>query len=145
MTSIWIIIALTFLFAELGSPGLFFFVSFALGALVSAVFSMFSFCLSIQVMTFVSASILTFFVIRKFLQRAKFSDIQYERSETNIDALVGKTAVVVKDIKNLACGRVKIGGELWVARSDENEVIEVGEVVCVVAVSGNKVLVKKIF
>ena len=143
ITSVWIVIALFLLFAELGAPGLFFFVSFAFGALVSAFFSMFFFSLTVQLTMFISVSLATFFVIRVLLKRAKFSDVHHESVESNIDALVGKTAVVTKLIKTSARGHVKIGAEEWVAQSVENQEIEVGERVRVVSVSGNKVLVKR--
>jgi membrane protein implicated in regulation of membrane protease activity len=56
-------------------------------------------------------------------------------------ALVGVTAIVVARVDGHG-GRVKIGGELWSARSsDGNEVIEPGARVTVMDISGATALV----
>lgn len=56
-------------------------------------------------------------------------------SPTNTDALIGADATAVTEVTNQE-GRVKIGGEVWSARSLEREVIEPGANVTVVEISG---------
>ena len=62
---------------------------------------------------------------------------------TGTAALVGQHALVVERIANReGVGTVKIGGEVWTARSyDENQVIEPGEQVEVVEIRGATALV----
>lgn len=56
-------------------------------------------------------------------------------------ALVGRSAVVVEKVTALG-GRVRIGGEVWSARSfDESQVISAGSIVDVFAIEGATALV----
>ena len=56
-------------------------------------------------------------------------------------ALVGRSAIVVEKVTALG-GRVRIGGEVWSARSyDESQVIPVGSAVDVFAIEGATALV----
>ena len=61
---------------------------------------------------------------------------------TNVDSLIGMQAVVTEQIDNLhAKGQVKIRGQIWTARSaDENIIYETNEVVTVVAIEGVKLI-----
>lgn len=58
-----------------------------------------------------------------------------EGHRTGVDALVGGTAIVVSTVDGNG-GRVRIGGEVWSARSLDREVIEPGAEVTVVEISG---------
>ncbi|MEU4766163.1 NfeD family protein [Actinosynnema sp. NPDC023794] len=55
--------------------------------------------------------------------------------KSGVEALVGATAVVVSTVDGHG-GRVRIGGEVWSARSLDREVIEPGAEVTVVEISG---------
>ncbi|NUS63336.1 MAG: NfeD family protein [Saccharothrix sp.] len=55
--------------------------------------------------------------------------------KSGVEALVGSTAVVVSTVDGHG-GRVRIGGEVWSARSLDREVIEPGAEVTVVEISG---------
>ena len=60
---------------------------------------------------------------------------------TGTSALVGRSATVIEEVTPLA-GRVRIGGEVWSARSyDEAQVIPVGSTVDVFAIEGASALV----
>lgn len=64
---------------------------------------------------------------------------------TNVNAIIGKTAVVIEPIDNLrGTGRVMIGSVDWTARSDDGTVIEKDALVRVLRVEGVKVRVEKI-
>ncbi|MBP2336338.1 membrane protein implicated in regulation of membrane protease activity [Saccharothrix coeruleofusca] len=54
---------------------------------------------------------------------------------SGVEALVGGTAVVVARVDGHG-GRVRIGGEVWSARSIDGRVVEPGEEVTVVEISG---------
>ena len=55
--------------------------------------------------------------------------------KSGVEALVGSTAVVVSTVDGHG-GRVRIGGDVWSARSLDREVIEPGAEVTVVEISG---------
>jgi membrane protein implicated in regulation of membrane protease activity len=64
-------------------------------------------------------------------------------SDTNVAALVGKKAIVIKEITPFSFGRVKVGGEDWAAISENNVIIEEGKVVVVTGWEGVKLIVKE--
>ena len=61
--------------------------------------------------------------------------------KTNIDAIIGRTGIVQKDIGRNESGMVKIGHEQWHARSDED--IKEGEEIVVTGIQGITLTVKK--
>ena len=141
----WIVMSFLFLFAELQTPGLFFFVSFAVGSLGAAIFAFLKYSLVIQCVAGLAISLITFFLMRSFLKKKRLSDVRYESSETNIDALVGKSGVVTSEIKPREKGQVKVGGEIWRAMTDKKDnglVIERGAVVKILCVKGNTLIVR---
>jgi len=137
----WIIIAILFLIAELGSPGLFFFFSFFLGALATAITSFFVVYYTAQLLVFLSGTMLAFFVMQKWVKaRTGLSQEQ----KTNVDALKGKHAIVTTSIGQNTPGYISIQGVLWLARSADNAAIEKDSWVEIVDVCGAHLRVKKI-
>jgi len=63
------------------------------------------------------------------------------KSKTNVDAIVGRTGIVVRGISRNADGRVKVGSEDWKARATED--IEEGAGVVVTEVTGATLIVEK--
>jgi membrane protein implicated in regulation of membrane protease activity len=56
--------------------------------------------------------------------------------KTNVDALVGKKALVTETVDEHN-GQVKVNGEIWSARAyDETEVLEPGRTVTIMSISG---------
>ncbi len=72
-------------------------------------------------------------VFKKYLKR--------NDSKTNVDRLIGKTAICLKAILNGERGEVKIDGKIWTAIANEN--IQVNEKVTVLAIEGVKLVVQK--
>ena len=69
--------------------------------------------------------------------------IKPKQTKTNIDAIIGKTALVTEEIDNAKeCGEVRVGGLCWSARSAEGDILPVGVQVTVLAVDGVKLIVK---
>lgn len=88
---------------------------------------------------FAIASVLLLLAVRPALRRRLDSGI--EHSVMHSRALVGTTAVVVARVDGHG-GRVKIGGDLWSARSlDGHDVVEPGAKVTVMDISGATALV----
>lgn len=136
---IWLIAGLALIAAEVLS-GEFVLLMIGGGALAAAGASaLFGGNLLVDVGVFALASVLLLFAVRPALRR---------RLEKGVDhgvmhhrALVGNTAFVVKRVDGHG-GQIKIGGDLWSARSlDEHNVIEPGARVTVMDISGATALV----
>ena len=94
-----------------------------------------------QVAIFIVLATGLLFGTRKFVKRIL---VQKDSQGTNLDLIVGHTAIVVEEIDNIqACGAVKINGLEWSARAIDNTVIEKGAVVTVKEINGNKLFVEK--
>lgn len=133
----WLMIALFFLVLELGNPGLFFFLSFCIGALITMGATLFGFETVIpQIGIFFTTSLLSFVCLKMWLKRATVHS-----KKTNSDALIGKSGIVMKTILVESPGLVKIGGEVWSARSLHGAIIATGASIKVVAVSGAHLIV----
>ena len=63
------------------------------------------------------------------------------KSKTNVDAIVGRTGIVLQRIAQNVDGRVKVGNEDWRARATED--IEKGDEIVVTDVSGVTLIVEK--
>jgi len=63
------------------------------------------------------------------------------KSKTNVDAIVGRTGIVVRGISSNVDGRVKVGSEDWRARATED--IEEGAGIVVTDVTGATLIVEK--
>ena len=64
-----------------------------------------------------------------------------KKAKTNIDAIIGKTGIVLKSIAKNFDGRVRIGSQRWRARSEEE--INEGDEIVVTGVSGATLIVEK--
>lgn len=93
-----------------------------------------------EIIVFALISLLSFLIIKPLVSKK----LQRIKSNTNVDSLLGRKGLVVKKITNLDKGEVKINSVIWNAiKRDSEEDIEKGEVVEIVAIQGNKLLVRK--
>ena len=135
---IWLIVGLVLIAAEVLS-GDFVLLMLGGGALAAAGVSFLVGGPIAGAVAFVVVSVLLVFAARPALRRRLNRGIDH--SVMHHKALVGTTAVVVARVDGHD-GRVKIGGELWSARSsDGREVIEPGAKVTVMDISGATALV----
>ena len=94
-----------------------------------------------QVIIFVVLSTVLMLLFYKKLK----DNISLKSEKTNLDALIGKTAVVEEDITPLAVGRVKVCGLSWSAYcSDTETVVKKGEYVTIEAIDGVKLLCSRV-
>jgi membrane protein implicated in regulation of membrane protease activity len=63
-------------------------------------------------------------------------------AKTNIDAIIGRQGIVLRNIAKNTDGLVKVGNEQWRARAEEG--IKGGEEIVVISVSGVTLIVEKI-
>ncbi len=112
---------------------------FALGALASAVVSVFTDDILVQLAVFSVLSIICIIATRPLARRLKEKNGEVP---TNCDRYIGKTAEVIVDIDNTnASGQVKVDGSVWSAKSVSNDVLPKGTQVRVNAIEGVKMLV----
>ena len=114
---------------------------FVPGAVIAIVLAALELEVWIQSLVFFVVSIVSVAVFQSlFRKKLKGS----KKNATNLDRIIGETAVVTETIDNLRSeGCVKVNGQLWGARSDLNDVINDGEIVEIVAVSGVKLICRK--
>jgi membrane protein implicated in regulation of membrane protease activity len=131
---IWLIAAVVFGVGEIATLG-FFLAPFAGGALVAAIVSAAGAGAVISWAMFLVVSVVLLAALRPL---ARSHRRQPPALRTGTAALVGSNAIVVERIANdEGVGCVRIGGEVWTARSyDDDEVIEAGKKVQVVEIRG---------
>lgn len=135
----WLIVSGIFFAFEIITVGFLLF-WFAIGALIAMIISFFISNIYIQSIVFlVSSTILLFFTRPLAKKITKNSD----SVNTNAFSIVGKRGIVLKDINSIAgTGQVKIGTEVWSAKSYSKEHIATGSEVEVVEIDGVKAVVK---
>ena len=137
---IWLIIAGLFIIIETFTSGFLIF-WFGIGALISMIISIFIEDIFIQTIIFIISSVILIFATKPFVK--KFTN--NKTISTNINSLIGKTGIVVKEIDNLASvGQVKVNGELWSAKSINNQIISENTKVEIIQIDGVKLIVKTI-
>ncbi len=139
MWQIWLIIAGLFFIGEIATVGFLIF-WFGVGALVAMLVSLFTSNVIIQTSVFVISSAILLFATKPFVK--KFIDVK--STNTNAFSIIGKKALVRKEINSNSVGQIKINGEIWSAESENNEIIPEGSEVEIVKINGVKAIVKPI-
>lgn len=135
----WLILAIVLVGIEAATLGIFT-IWFAIGALAALIISLTGLPFLYQVIAFIITSgVLLYFtrpIVKNFLVK--------KTHRTNSNRLIGEKGVVIEKIDVvLGKGQVKIFGQIWSARSFDNESIDVDEMVEVQEISGVKLIVKK--
>lgn len=135
----WLIIAAVLFIFEAITVGLVC-IWFSLGALGAFAVSFFTENIIIQLLIFALISAVSFIFVKPV-----FGKIMPERTNTNSTSrLIGKTAVVTEKITP-SSGRVKTGDISWLAKSsEENDVIETGTSVKIIATNSNVLTVERL-
>lgn len=143
MVWFWLSLAIALLVIELSTTQ---FVSiwFAIGAgvtsLIKAIFT--DIGVIWQAMIFVLISAVLLIATRPFVKR--FLHKKGKDSETNLELVLGKEAIVVEEINNIKGeGAIKINGLVWSARSSDNSQIPVDTVVVFKEIDGVKAIVER--
>ena len=110
---------------------------FAIAALVMVFLSFLPIPLPVQILIFLAiASILLIFTRPLAVKKFKMG-----REKTNADSIVGKQALVIKPIGEFEKGEVKVGGQIWSARTENNAEIAEGTKCNVLRVEGVQLIV----
>lgn len=139
---IWAIVVVVAGVGEMLTPGAFFLLPFALGALAAMIASLFDAPVWLGWLLFVSVSAPSF---------AAFIPLRRRLDESQTDVGVGvkrlldKEAVVTHRIgpEPGAAGEIRVERELWRATGPKGEVLEEGTVVRIVGVEGTRALVER--
>jgi len=135
----WIWVALTIIFSliEAFTFGLTT-IWFALAAFVMVFLSFLPIPLVFQIIIFlaISATLLI------FTRPVAIKKLKIGREKTNVDSLVGRHALVTKQIGEFERGEVKLNGQIWTARSDNDAKINEGTKCEVVRIEGVQAIVR---
>ena len=137
---IWLIIIIAALIVEAITMGLTS-IWFAPAALITMLLSFTGVSIWIQITVFIALS--GFMLL--FLYPLAKEKLKIGHVKTNYDTVNGKEGVVLETIDNLqAVGKVKVQGQIWTARSQDDAVIKKDNKVIVREVKGVKLIVEKI-
>jgi len=135
----WVIAAGVLAVGEMVTTG-FFLGPVAVAALVAALAAVIGLGTALQVAVFAVAAVASLALIRPVARRHL---VMPAHLRTGTAALVGSRALVLERV-DARGGQVKIGGEVWSARSyDDDEVLEAGAQVHVMEIEGATALVSE--
>lgn len=138
-TYFWLLICVLLIAIELATMGLttIWFAVGALGAFIAALAGS-GILLQLLVLILISLVLLLFTrpVVVKYFQA---------KTKTNVEGLTGRIVVITEAVNNLTGqGAAKVNDLIWTARSaDDNVIFAEGELAEIIAVKGNKIIIKK--
>lgn len=110
---------------------------FVISGILALILSFFVDSSLIQFGVFVMVGVVLLVATRPMLKNAKWQ----KKESTNLDRVVGMSALVTEKIIKNNLGEVKVDGKRWSAYSDED--IEVGSIVNVLEINGVKLKVER--
>ena len=129
----WFLLGMVMLGAEVLIAFTLYAGSVALAALVASVMAALGASIELQILSFAVASALSLLFVRPVARRHLIVE---DKVKVGHEALVGKKAMVLQDV-SVDGGRVKIEGDVWSARVEDEEIlVPVGERVEVVGFRG---------
>ena len=141
MWHIWLILAGIFFILEIITIGFFVF-WLGIGALLAMVVSFFTDNIAIQSAVFIISSCLLILLTKPLVDKVLGNK---KNVPTNAYNIIGKTALVTEEINSITgIGQVKIGGEIWSAKSTDESIIPKGSKVEIISIEGVKACVQLI-
>ena len=143
MSWFWLSLAIALTVIELSTVQLvsiWFAVGAGITSLLKVIFPQISIAWQVVIFVFISAALLvaTRPLVKRFLYKKN------KESETNLELVIGKEAIVVEEINNIKGeGAVKINGLVWSARSIDNSQIPVDTIVIFKEIDGVKAMVER--
>jgi membrane protein implicated in regulation of membrane protease activity len=134
---IWMAVAILFAIAEGFTLGLTF-IWFSGGALLAMITSFLKLPIFVQVLAFIVGSALMLIYTRP----AAIKIFKIGSTKTNVDSLIGKEGIVIKELQPFAMGQVNVKGQIWSAKPELDVTIPEGTRVEVVRIDGVKLIVK---
>ncbi len=116
--------------------------SVGVGLLLAAAGSYLGLSTEMQIFLFSGGMIFSFFMIKPIMVKLIYNK---DAEKTNVEAMIGRKGVVLEEINlSKGTGRVKIDGDDWKARVEDDLVVEKGEKVEVLKLESIVLVVKKI-
>ena len=138
MWQFWLILSGIFFVFEMATVGFLIF-WLGIGALTAMIISFFVDNVIIQTAVFVVTSIALIFLTKPFVK--KFAN-PGANVKTNAYSIIGKNAIVTKEIdSNANVGQIRVGGDVWSAKTENEEVIPAHAEVKVLRIEGVKAIV----
>lgn len=137
MSIFWTILTILLIITE-ASTSYFVSIWFAGGAFAALISSLFDVGIIWQILIFVAVTTILLIATKPIVKKLRKTSFE----KTNVDALIGKTAIVTEAITdNNSTGSVKLDGKIWSARSKHGTDINEGQLVTVEEISGVKLIV----
>jgi membrane protein implicated in regulation of membrane protease activity len=135
---VWVVLAVALAVGEVLTPGLFFLGPVALAAGAAAVAELLGAGTVGSLVVFIVCSIASLAFLRPVARRhVRLPAL----SRTGTDALIGRKAVVTRQVDAVG-GRIRVGGEEWSARAYlDDQVLAEGQTVDIVQIEGATALV----
>lgn len=132
----WLVLVIVLSFVEIATVSL---VSiwFVASGIVAMILSFFIEDTAIITTIFILLGIFLLVISRPIVNKLRSKD----NEKTNLDRIIGETAIVTEDIKKNVVGEVKVDGKIWSAVSKENCLK--GDTVKVLKIDGVKLIVEK--
>ena len=140
---IWLLVAAVFVVIEIFTSG-FAVACFSVGCVFGSILAACDLSLTWQVVAFAIGTFLAFLFIRPFVMKIIDRKTNDNGVRTNMDNIVGKTAVVTESIEEGGYGRVKIDGDDWKAQTADGSAVEKGAKVTIVSYESIILTVKKL-
>ncbi len=140
---IWLLVAAVFVVIEIFTSG-FAVACFSVGCVFGAILAACELSLTWQVVAFAVGTFLAFVFIRPIVMKYLDKKTNDNGVKTNMDSIIGKTAVVTEKIEENGYGRVKIDGDDWKAQTSDGSAVEVGTKVKIEAFESIILTVKKL-
>ena len=142
LTTVWLILFVIFVVAEVVTAGALVSIWFCIGSLAAMVAARAGTSVFVQIAVFLVVSIALLVLTKPFIKKV----LKQKSEPTNADVIIGRIGVVIEEIDNLEeKGAVKIDGKVWTARSvAENKSIQKDSKVRIVRIQGVKVLVEEV-
>lgn len=140
MAMFWMVAIWVFVIVEVISPNL---VSlwFAVGSVAALIAANYSLKIKWQIVIFLIVSL----ILLSLLRPIYIKYIKVKNIKTNVDALIGEEGFVTADINNVeGKGLVKVKGQIWSARSQDEEIISSGAKIKILKIEGVKLIVKTV-
>ncbi|WP_353067036.1 NfeD family protein [Arcanobacterium hippocoleae] len=112
----------------------------ALGAFSTAIVAAFSTSLTLQIITFAVVAVVALLFVRPWARNHINAGTG---KESNVYAMTGRNAIALSEITENS-GRVKIGGEVWSARTKNDQIIPAGAEVTVLEIEGAHAVVYEV-
>lgn len=111
------------------------------GSIVALILACLKVGYEIQIISCIVVSVVLLLLLRKIA--LKFLSKSKEKTETNMDTIIGTKVKLLTEITPDTMGSVKVNGVIWSVKTENDETISANEYVKIVKVEGNKLIVEK--